>query len=61
MNCLPRGVDMSSIDNSELFEQYYQTEYDFNTASLTIDEIEEIKKLAREKRVDYAFAPRLAE
>ena len=57
MNCLPREVDMSSIDNSELFEQYYQNEYDFNTASLTIDEIEEIKKLAREKRVDYAFAP----
>lgn len=48
---------MSSIDNNELFEKYYQTEYDFNTASLSLDEIDEIKKLAREKRVDYAFAP----
>ncbi len=48
---------MSSIDNNELFEKYYQTEYDFNTTSLSIDEIDAIKKLAREKRVDYASAP----
>lgn len=48
---------MTSIDNNELFEKYYQTEYDFNTTSLSIDEIDAIKKLAREKRVDYAFAP----
>ena len=26
---------MSSIDYNKLFEQYYQTGYDFNTASLT--------------------------
>lgn len=26
---------MSSIDHNELFEQYYQNEYDFNTASLS--------------------------
>ena len=57
MNCLPREVVMTSIDNNELFEQYYQTEYDFNTASLTLNEIAEIKRLAREKRVDYASAP----
>lgn len=48
---------MSSIDHNELFEQYYQNEYDFNTASLSLDEIAEIKKLAREKRVDYNLAP----
>ena len=48
---------MTSIDNNELFEQYYQTEYDFNTASLTLNEIAEIKRFAREKRVDYASAP----
>lgn len=48
---------MSSIDQNELFEQYYQNEYDFNTASLSQDEIADIKKLAREKRVDYALAP----
>ena len=48
---------MSSIDYNELFEQYYQTEYDFNTASLSLDEIVEIKKMAREKRVDYNLAP----
>ena len=48
---------MTSIDNNEIFEQYYQTEYDFNTASLTLNEIAEIKRLAREKRVDYASAP----
>lgn len=48
---------MSSIDNKELFKQYYQNEYDFNTASLSLEEIESIKKLVREKRVDYALAP----
>ena len=48
---------MSSIDHNELFEQYYQNEYDFDTASLSLDEIAEIKKLAREKRVDYNLAP----
>lgn len=48
---------MSSIDHIELFEQYYQNEYDFNTASLSVDEIAEIKKLVREKRVDYNLAP----
>lgn len=48
---------MSSIDNNELFEKYYQAEYDFNTNSLSLDEIDAIKKLVREKRVDYAFAP----
>ena len=48
---------MSSIDHKELFEQYYQSEYDFNTASLSTDEIAEIKKLVREKRVDYNLAP----
>ena len=48
---------MSSIDHNELFEQYYQNEYDFNTASLSTDEIIDIKRLAREKRVDYALAP----
>lgn len=48
---------MTSIDYKELFEQYYQSEYDFNTASLSPDEIGEIKKLVREKRVDYNMAP----
>ncbi len=48
---------MSSIDRNELFKQYYQSEYDFNTASLSQEEVEDIKKLVREKRVDYALAP----
>ena len=48
---------MSSIDYKEIFEQYYQNVYDFNTTSLSADEIAEIKKLAREKRVDYNLAP----
>lgn len=48
---------MLSIENSALFEQYYQKEYDFNTNSLSTDEIAEIKRLAKEKRVDYAQAP----
>lgn len=48
---------MSSIDHKELFEQYYQNGYDFNTASLSVDEIADIKKLAREKRIDYYLAP----
>lgn len=59
MNCLPEEVVMSPINHKELFvfEQYYQKEYDFNTASLSVDEVADIKKLAREKRVDYALAP----
>ena len=48
---------MSSIDQKELFEKYYQSIYDFNTSSLTGWEIAAIKQLAREKRVDYALAP----
>lgn len=48
---------MESINDKELFEKYYQSEYDFNTQSLTSNEIEEIKNLAREKRVDYNLAP----
>ena len=48
---------MLSIDHNELFEQYYQNAYDFNTASLSLDEIADIKRLVREKRVDYALAP----
>lgn len=48
---------MTSIDYNELFERYYQNKYDFNTTSLSIDEIADIKKLVREKRVDYNQAP----
>ncbi len=48
---------MSSIDSNDLFEQYYQREYDFNTVSLSIGDVVEIKRLVREKRVDYAQAP----
>ncbi|MCD8110365.1 MAG: ImmA/IrrE family metallo-endopeptidase [Clostridiales bacterium] len=48
---------MSSIDYEELFEQYYQREYDFNTTSLSTQEIRDIKQLVREKRVEYAIAP----
>ena len=48
---------MTSIYNNDLFEKYYQKEYDFNTLSLEKAEINAIKKLAREKRVDYALAP----
>ncbi|MEH2955215.1 ImmA/IrrE family metallo-endopeptidase [Candidatus Merdisoma sp. JLR.KK011] len=48
---------MVSVDNQELFETYYQAEYDFNTASLTEEEIDAIKELVKEKRVNYALAP----
>lgn len=48
---------MSSIDHKEIFEQYYQSEYDFNTESLSPSEIVELKRLVREKRVDYNLAP----
>ena len=57
MNYSLREVVMTSIDHSELFEQYYQNEYDFNTASLSDDDLRDIKKLVKEKRVDYALAP----
>lgn len=48
---------MVSTDNQELFEKYYQKEYDFNTTTLTVEDVESIKRLAREKRVDYGIAP----
>ncbi len=48
---------MISTEQNELFEQYYQKEYDFNTSSLDSEDVADIKKLAREKRVDYALAP----
>ena len=48
---------MVFVDNQKLFEKYYQAEYDFNTASLTEDDIDHIKELVKEKRVNYALAP----
>lgn len=54
---LREGVWMISVNNQELFEQYYQREYDFNTNSLCEDEVDSIKALVKEKRVDYALAP----
>ena len=48
---------MTSIDHKEIFEQYYQSEYDFNTESLSMAEIADLKRLVREKRVDYNLAP----
>ncbi len=54
---LQEGVWMISVNNQELFEQYYQREYDFNTNSLCEDEVDSIKALVKEKRVDYALAP----
>lgn len=48
---------MLSINDSKLFMQYYQTEYDYNTNSLSNDDIDDIKVLVREKRFDYAQAP----
>lgn len=57
MSYWQKGEYMSTIENKELFEQYYQSEYDFNTMSLDRNEITEIKKYAREKRTDYGLAP----
>lgn len=48
---------MISLNNQELFKKYYQIEYDFNTTALTEEEIDEIKELVKEKRVNYALAP----
>ena len=48
---------MSSIDNQKIFEQYYQAEYDFNTTSLKEEDIDGIKELVKEKRVNYALVP----
>lgn len=57
MNCWQREVAMSLIDHKEIFKYYYQNKYDYNTDSLSFADITEIKKLAREKRVDYNLAP----
>lgn len=48
---------MISVDDDKLFKRYYQGTYDFNTSSLSNLEINEIKILVKEKRVNYALAP----
>lgn len=48
---------MISYDDQKTFELYYQKAYDFNTSSLSDDEVNEIKRLALEKRVNYSLAP----
>ena len=48
---------MNIVNEKDIFEKYYQKEYDFNTTSLSEDEIDDIKRLVSEKRVDYALAP----
>lgn len=48
---------MKALNDENVFKQYYQVNYDFNTTSLTKEEIDEIKSLAKEKRVNYALAP----
>ena len=34
---------MSDINYKELFEHYYQKDYDFNTSSLSAEQIKDIK------------------
>jgi len=48
---------MIPFEDKNTFEQYYQASYDFNTSSLSMNEINEIKNLVKEKRVNYALAP----
>jgi Zn-dependent peptidase ImmA (M78 family) len=51
---------MSQLDGmvfSNLIEDYSQIRYDFNPKALSRREINEIKTLAREKRVEYGIAP----
>lgn len=48
---------MISLDNEAIFKEYYQANYDFNTSALKEEEIDDIKILVKEKRVNYAQAP----
>lgn len=48
---------MISLNDKNTFEQYYQASFDFNTSSLSEQEIDEIKGFVKEKRVNYALAP----
>ena len=48
---------MSSLDDQKTFEKYYQRKFDFDTTALSQPEIDEIKQLVKEKRVNYAIAP----
>lgn len=48
---------MRALDDETVFKQYYQSCYDFNTSSLEEKDIDEIKLLVKEKRVNYALAP----
>ena len=38
---------MRALYDEDVFKQYYQTNYDFNTTSLDEDEIDEINKLIK--------------
>ena len=48
---------MISVEDRETFEHYNQAEYDFNTSSLSEQEILKIKTLAKQQRVNYNLAP----
>ena len=48
---------MISFEDENLLKKYYQANFDFNTSSLSDKETDEIKILAKEKRVNYALAP----
>lgn len=52
-----READFNMIDYEKLKQSYFQQDYDFTINALSNKEIEEIKRLAREKRVDYGQAP----
>lgn len=44
------------MNYEELFEHYYQKEYNFNTSSLPPVQIKEIEQREKQMRVDYALA-----
>lgn len=48
---------MNIFEDKEVFQKYFQVGYDFNTSTLSEEEIQEIKNLAEQKRVRYALAP----
>src|SRR5699024_10840216 len=45
------------FDFDELLDAYSQARYDFNPDILSKNEVNQIKRLSREKRSDYGIAP----
>ena len=48
-------MEVNNLD--DIFENYYQSKYDYDSKALSDDDVYEIKQLVKEKRANYGIAP----